>query len=437
MVITPDASVANDEEFARVLQERFRKEEEEAAAEASAARVAMSMRDVTASTDDAAAVAQPWQIFDDNELRAAAAFETSMYSGDNDADMAQRLEQEARDAEFAASLARQDQNVQQDMEQARVVSTAGNILAEDAATHHSRVRRKRTMNTILSFCIAGAIVFFVFFYLLPGRSITGGGGGGGGFDPFDPADWFGGGEWESGYEGQQGNTAWISSTTSFSGLNLRVLNNLDDVWQDTFFTVMNEWDNGDPDAVSFRIERITDSSCRMVEGAMVVCNNNYGRTSWRGINELLTNNGYVVASVAKLNDFFLEGANSDVRQYVCCHEIGHGLGLGHTDEGMYNPDLGECMDYTVRPEVNMHPGRTNFEAVALMYGNVDGSSVRGENPFDRRMDVDDSGELDTVEYYSPDDIDIKWRVLQRTAYAEHYEADLGDGRKVRRVLLLA
>lgn len=53
-----------------------------------------------------------------------------------------------------------------------------------------------------------------------------------------------------------------------------------------------------------------------------------------------------------------------------CHELGHGLGLGHTDENFHNKDLGNCMDYTERPENNMHPDTLNFEALEQMYGNV-------------------------------------------------------------------
>ena len=139
-------------------------------------------------------------------------------------------------------------------------------------------------------------------------------------------DWFNGDnwDWEQGYGGTTGvNTPWRTNN-GFSGLELRVLNNLDEGWQGIFDSVMAKWDNGDPDAVNFIVERVNDPNCRTVMGAMIVCNGNYGRTDWRGINEFTTRNGYIQSSIAKLNDYFLARAPDDLRTYVCCHEIGHG-----------------------------------------------------------------------------------------------------------------
>ena len=123
-----------------------------------------------------------------------------------------------------------------------------------------------------------------------------------------------------------------------------------------------------------------------------------------------------------MSPFFLP--NLDLRS--------HGLGLGHTDEAMYNSDTGECMDYTIRPENNQHPGRVNFEALEGMYGNVNGSSVR-EDFVRRRI------KTMSMEYIRgrPLNDDRGWRLVHKSPSAEHYERDLRDESLMLRTLLLA
>ena len=87
--------------------------------------------------------------------------------------------------------------------------------------------------------------------------------------------------------------------------------------------------------------------------------------------------------------FYFQTRNKQEMRYTMCHEVGHGFGLRHTDEEFGNPDLGNCMDYTNQPENNMSPDVTNFEALADMYGVVQGSAASStsiktaqENPSD-------------------------------------------------------
>jgi hypothetical protein len=48
--------------------------------------------------------------------------------------------------------------------------------------------------------------------------------------------------------------------------------------------------------------------------------------------------------------------------------------LPHTDENFNNKDLGNCLDYTSRPENNLLPGEFNCNRLKTMYGTVDGSA---------------------------------------------------------------
>ena len=61
---------------------------------------------------------------------------------------------------------------------------------------------------------------------------------------------------------------------------------------------------------------------------MKVCNGNFGDTGWLGINEIeleygsRSSVGYIVSSVAKMNEYYLNKAGYEKRLYTMCHEIG-------------------------------------------------------------------------------------------------------------------
>ena len=159
-----------------------------------------------------------------------------------------------------------------------------------------------------------------------------------------------------------------------SGLSLQILNALDDIWQNTFDVVVQEWDNGIPDALSLTVSQIpVEPECRVEFGMVKVCNGNYGASQWRGISTVLLDNDAIVASAVRLNEFYLSGADDAERQYTLCHELGHSFGLPHTDENFFNADLGNCLDYTNIPAANKSPGAINFERLATVYGTIETS----------------------------------------------------------------
>lgn len=63
---------------------------------------------------------------------------------------------------------------------------------------------------------------------------------------------------------------------------------------------------------------------------------------------------------------------------------GHGFGLPHTDENPNNSDLGNCLDYTNRPENNQLPGEVNFQRLRSIY-------IAGENGKDNTQGGDAQG----------------------------------------------
>ena len=141
--------------------------------------------------------------------------------------------------------------------------------------------------------------------------------------------------------------------------------------------------------------------------------------------------------------------------------LGHGLGLGHFDENFYNKDLGNCMDYTERPENNMHPDESNFLVLEELYGTVSesgintGKTVAVEEKLrnddgNRQLSLADEQQLfDKYADFLSDPIDVSgesgdfpdvrdgWRLLRRTENAVYHQKDLPDGYSIRSTILLA
>jgi len=168
------------------------------------------------------------------------------------------------------------------------------------------------------------------------------------------------------------------------GLDLDIVNALDDRWAGFFDVAIEDWESGDPDALTLTtsMANAPDSSCAAIDGKMKVCNGDYGNTGWRGVNELVFDGkNRIQTSVAKMNEHYLDDGSSDnEKQYTMCHEIGHGFGLAHTDENFMNTPLGDCLDYTKNVEPNLRPGSVNYEKLAVMYGTVGGNRRQLSSP---------------------------------------------------------
>ena len=97
----------------------------------------------------------------------------------------------------------------------------------------------------------------------------------------------------------------------------------------TYFNeAVNDWDSGSPDLLTLTSSVAGyDPGCSAIDGAMKVCNNDYGDTGWYGVNEILAIDLMIVSSVAKMNDYYFPADGTEMperRQYTMCHEIGHG-----------------------------------------------------------------------------------------------------------------
>ncbi|KAL7535150.1 hypothetical protein ACHAWF_005072 [Thalassiosira exigua] len=400
----------------------------------------------------------------------------------NDKAVARKLDQELRDAEMARSLTkaerssafgrkrsgdfavdcipigniaprRQRSDSFNDTPSTRALR--GGAQSDDRCSKIRYYGLRVLLSTLLA-CIAMIIYLTIF-----GKNIS---------DGLDPASWLPGyPEKDPGLGTVGEHNLWRplrdekGEIIEGHGLSLTILNNLrsGSDWNEYLTTTLSEWDRGIPDAVSFGIRTIArDPDCRAVRRAMKVCNADYGPTEWRGVNQILLQDDMIVTSLAKVNDYYLEGTNRAQKMYTMCHEFGHGLGLGHTDENFHNEDLGNCMDYTERPENNMHPDTPNFQSLAELYGLVDGTSLKVQklqtsDGGERGRSLGDAGgDEDEFERYAArlsDPIAVSslrghdkvsgeegsWRLLRKTGTAELHERRLGDGYSIRASLLLA
>lgn len=225
------------------------------------------------------------------------------------------------------------------------------------------------------------------------------------------------------------------------GLGLEIQNALTDDWHTYFNQAISDWDSGTPDALTLSTSIVTaDSECTSVDGVMKVCNGDYGDTGWRGINLLalqtVLNQERIIASTAKMNEYYVKPSDTEERQYTMCHEIGHGFGLPHTDENFYNQAQGDCLDYTeVDKDKNLKPGQVNYDKLAGLYGVVgttrrlrtSHSTINGtvDTP-ERVLDV-----LGRKRKHLESHLKLAhqagWVLVHRGMAREHYTVDLGGG----------
>lgn len=274
------------------------------------------------------------------------------------------------DEEYARSLNR--------MEEERATQR---LVRDQQRLSASRQRHRSGYKSCISWFVAGAIgissIYTILYFFTPYLK-------GGPFDLFGGKDGpfnnstnggFGwGDDWEEG-QPRKWNVGSVSSLIhngkQRKGLELTILNACTEDWDSYLTKAVDDWNLSA--SLDLNLKAVdAESSCVGVRGKIKVCNGDYGLTSWVGVNEVILENGYIVLSTARMNERYMSSASKAKKQYTMCHEIGHGLGLPHTDENFLNRDLGNCLDYTNSPENNLEPGEVNFLTLLEMYGTVPG-----------------------------------------------------------------
>lgn len=382
---------------------------------------------------------------------------TGMSAHYTDEEIARRLEQEMLDEELARRAFYEEQIRQSSIAAQSIHNDSTNRRGNGTTSGRSSGCR-RCMRCVIMLTIIGAAAGLCIYFFGGVQNV-------GDFIP--DLDQF---KEEDPFNNANIEDANLWRTRDKAGLELTVVNALEERWDTYFTTAISQWDAGSPDTLTLTVEDATpDSTCTAIDGKLKVCNGNYGATNWRGINKILLENGWIYSSAARMNEYYVTDNDDDQRQYTMCHEIGHGFGLPHTDENFFNKDLGNCMDYTNNPSTNMQPAYANFKFLAKLYGTVDGSPVPTDDAVastntqaveEKETEKEDGNQTDTE---NPDgnrrrllpshiarqlaeiDADVdsgeyrtKFRLLHESSHGHTaHELDLGDGYTVRILALNA
>lgn len=245
-------------------------------------------------------------------------------------------------------------------------------------------------------------------------------------------------DWGKGNGSAQGN--FSSWNNKGKGLKLKIRNALNPKWDKFFVQAVNDWNKSNALSLTIEIGE-EDPQCEKVRGILKVCNDFYGMKGWTGLNEVYFEGSNIAASVAKMNESYLSksGTTDAERQYVMCHELGHGFGLPHRDENAANPDLGSCLDYTYRYKNNIMPdSEVDFANLENLYGVLENKNrrLRSFNQDQESMNQVRDAKIEKV------DSNREWhyekgRLLHQSDHHEIYLTDLGDGKRILTTLLLA
>ena len=169
---------------------------------------------------------------------------------------------------------------------------------------------------------------------------------------------------------------------------LELGNNVSSGWDSYLATTASDWSASPVLDTVVKNGSTRPRTCKGKDGRVEVCSARYGDNGWLGIAQIwITGGEHITKGVMKVNDTYFDTAYYNTpawKNLVMCQEVGHTLGLGHTDEVFDNPNHGTCMDYTNDPDGtiygqlnNEHPNQHDYDQLEAIYAHLDSIDTIG------------------------------------------------------------
>jgi predicted Zn-dependent protease len=143
---------------------------------------------------------------------------------------------------------------------------------------------------------------------------------------------------------------WRAAVTPF---NVRFIDSATKSWSGVMQSAADEWSK------SGVLNAVIEPGA--ADRAVRICNYGYGNTGWVGYTVAVVKNKHFVRVAIKLNSTYLGRRN----RKVMCHEMGHGLGLGHRST------TSSCMK---QGSASKTPDRHDYRMLERIYGHAHAAS---------------------------------------------------------------
>lgn len=190
------------------------------------------------------------------------------------------------------------------------------------------------------------------------------------------------------------NQSWNGYKWSRTGpLAIRLGDNVSSVWKPFLAAASVQWSAANNIDFVPVLGTTTPATCSAKYGTVQACSANYGANGWLGYANVWLSGGFIVQATIKLNDYYFGLARYNTsawRSMTTCQELGHTLGLAHTNEIRTNLNTGSCMDYTNDPSgllggsngslANRTPNAVDFAALNGIYATTNATQLSQTRP---------------------------------------------------------